>query len=176
MKKNYSLVQTMFYIVTALLIVQCIILSIKQDLRQIISTCVVVVGFIVLLVLLLILKGEVNKIIYEYEKEDDDFVIRLLEYDDYQYVRELLCETPLSNTEEEVKILKDYDAITADLVRTPYHYIVFNKDQAILIFYVKSENNKDDIKLLNNNEEFKEKIISLINEAASKRKRELNLN
>ena len=175
MKKNYSLVQTIFFIVSALLIVQCIILSMKQDLRQIIGTCVVVVGFIVLLVLLLLLKGEVNKIIYEYENEDDDLSIRLLEYDDYQSVRELLCETPLSNTEDEVKLLQEYDTITTDLVRHPYHYIVFIKDQAVLLFHVKTDKNKDEITFLNEEESIKEKVVGLINEAATRKKRDLRL-
>ena len=176
MKKNYSLVQTMFYIVTALLVIQCIILSIKQDVRQIISTCIVVAGFITLLVLLIILKKEVNKIIYEYENEDDELSIRLLEYDDYQNVRALLCDTPLSNSEEEVEILHEHDLKTTDLVRTPYHYIALIKDTAVSIFHVKTDKETDEVTFLNVDTNHNERIVSLIKEAGAKRKRNLKIN
>ena len=173
MKKSYNLVKTMFFLVSILLIFQIIILTIKAELRQIISACIVVVGFVIVTVLMLILKGEVSKIIYEYENEDDVFNIRLLEYTDYQYVRTLLCDTPLSNSEQEVAILNEYELQTIDLVRTNYHYIAFDKDVAVALFYVKSDQLKDSVSFLHLNKDYKEKILSLLETSAKKHKKEL---
>ena len=173
MKKNYNLVKTMFFLVLILLVFQIIILTIKAELRQIISACIVVIGFIVVTILMIILKCEVSKIIYEYENEDDVFSIRLLEYTDYQYVRTLLCETPLSNSEQEVAILNEYELQTVDLVRTNYHYIAFDKDVAVALFYVKSDQAKDSVSFLHVNEEYKEKLLSLLKSSAEKHKKVL---
>ena len=108
MKKHYSLVKGLFFIVSALLVFQIIILSMKIDLRRIITTAIVVIGFIATFIIMLILRKEASKIIYEYEDEDGNnpLVIRLLDYDDYQHVRVLLCDKPISNSQEEVEILK----------------------------------------------------------------------
>jgi hypothetical protein len=70
MKKHYSLVKTLFFIVSALLVFQIIILSMKVDLRRIITTAIVVIGFIATFIITLILRKEASKIIYEYEDED----------------------------------------------------------------------------------------------------------
>ena len=58
------------------------------------------------------------------------------------------CEKPISNSQEEVELLKEYDKITVDLIRTHYHYIVFDKDTPITIFHVSSEDKKDTINFL----------------------------
>ena len=124
---------------------------------------------------MIILKREVGKIIYEYEDEENNYQIRLLEYDDYQHVRELMCEKELSNSQEEVDLLKEYDTITTDLIRTPYHYIVFDKENPIDIIYIQFEQKKDIATfkaLKNNNRDDVKKIISTI---AFEKNRELEI-
>ena len=177
MKKHYSLVKGLFFIVSALLVFQIIILSMKIDLRRIITTAIVVIGFIATFIIMLILRKEASKIIYEYEDEDGNnpLVIRLLDYDDYQHVRVLLCDKPISNSQEEVEILKEYDQITVDLIRTHYHYIVFNKETPITIFHVTSENKKDSIKCLTSKDDINPEIINLLKEKAAENNREINI-
>lgn len=177
MKKHYSLVKGLFFIVSALLIIQIIILSMKVDLRRIITTSIVVLGFIATSIILIILRGEARKIIYEFEDEEDEssLHIRLLDYDDYQHVRVLLCEKPISNSQEEVELLKEYDKITVDLIRTHYHYIVFDKDTPITIFHVSSEDKKDTINFLTSKADINPEVISLLKEKATQNNREINI-
>ena len=175
MKKHYSLVKAIFFIVSALLVFQIIILSIKVDLRRIITTSIVVLGFIITLVIMLILRKEASKIVYEYEDEDgkNPLVIRLLDYDDYQHVRVLLCDKPVSNSQEEVDLLKEYDQITVDLIRTHYHYIVFNKDTPVALFHVLTEGKKDTIKFLTSTSD--KNIVDFLKETALKNDRDINI-
>ena len=175
MKKHYSLVKAIFFIVSALLVFQIIILSMKVDLRRIITTSIVVLGFITTLVIMLILRKETSKIVYEYEDEDgkNPLVIRLLDYDDYQHVRVLLCDKPVSNSQEEVDLLKEYDQITVDLIRTHYHYIVFNKDTPIALFHVLTEGKKDTIKFLTSTSD--KNIVDFLKETALKNDRDINI-
>ena len=176
MKKHYSLVKGLFFIVSALLVFQIIILSMKIDLRRIITTAIVVIGFIATFIIMLILRKEASKIIYEYEDEDGNnpLVIRLLDYDDYQHVRVLLCDKPISNSQEEVEILKEYDKITVDLIRTHYHYIVFDKETPIAIFHVSSEGKKDTISYLSSINNSNKEIIDFLKETAVKNDRDLS--
>lgn len=178
MKKHYSLVKGLFFIVSALLIIQIIILSMKVDLRRIITTSIVVLGFIATFIILIILRGEARKIIYEFEDEEDEssLHIRLLDYDDYQHVRVLLCEKEISNSSEEVELLKEYDTKTVDLIRTHYHYIVFDKETPIAIFYVLTNDKKDTITFLSKQDNKKEEIIKLLSKAALKYNREIDIN
>ena len=175
MKKHYSLVKAIFFIVSALLVFQIIILSMKVDLRRIITTSIVVLGFIITLVIMLILRKEASKIVYEYEDEDgkNPLVIRLLDYDDYQHVRVLLCDKPVSNSQEEVDLLKEYDQITVDLIRTHYHYIVFNKDTPVALFHVLTEGKKDTIKFLTSTSD--KNIVDFLKETALKNDRDINI-
>ena len=175
MKKHYSLVKAIFFIVSALLVFQIIILSMKVDLRRIITTSIVVLGFITTLVIMLILRKEASKIVYEYEDEDgkNPLVIRLLDYDDYQHVRVLLCDKPVSNSQEEVDLLKEYDQITVDLIRTHYHYIVFNKETPIALFHVLTEGKKDTIKFLTSTSD--KNIVDFLKETALKNDRDINI-
>ena len=177
MKKHYSLVKALFFIVSALLVFQIIILSMKVDLRRIITTAIVVIGFVITFIIMFILQKEVSKIIYEFEDEDGNnpLTIRLLDYDDYQHVRVLLCEKPISNSQEEVELLKEYDQVTVDLIRTHYHYIVFNKETPITIFHVSSEDKKDTIKFLTSKDDINPEIISLLKEKATQNNREINI-
>lgn len=175
MKKHYSLVKAIFFIVSALLVFQIIILSMKVDLRRIVTTSIVVLGFIITLVIMLTLRKEASKIVYEYEDEDgkNPLVIRLLDYDDYQHVRVLLCDKPVSNSQEEVDLLKEYDQITVDLIRTHYHYIVFNKDTPVALFHVLTEGKKDTIKFLTSTSD--KNIVDFLKETALKNDRDINI-
>lgn len=146
MKKQFSVIKSMLGLVTLLLVVQIILLVIEFDIKRIILSCIVLLGFIANLVFYIVAKIEVNKIIFE---EDGDLSIRLVDEDDYQLVRVLLDETPLENSPEECKRLSYYQSIVIDYTRLHYHYIVFDKDEAIGIFYAKNNNNLIEIEFKN---------------------------
>ena len=65
----------------------------------------------------------------------------MIEEDDYQLVRQLLDSSKLDNSPEEAKKLEEYKKITVDFIRLHYHYIVFDKNDVIGIFYAKKEKN-----------------------------------
>lgn len=140
MKKQLSLVKGLLIFVFIISILQTIMLIIEPDTKHIILSVVVYLGLILVLIFYLICFFEVKKIIFE---TDNQYTIRLIEEDDYQLVRQLLDSSKLDNSPEEANKLEEYKKITIDFIRLHYHYIVFDKNDVLGIFYAKKE--KDNI-------------------------------
>ena len=138
MKKQLSLVKGLLIFVFILSILQTIMLIIEPDTKHIILSVVVYLGLLLILIFYLICLFEVKKIIFE---TNNQYNIRLIEEDDYQLVRQLLDSSKLDNSPEEAKKLEEYKKITVDFIRLHYHYIVFDKNDVISIFYAKKEKN-----------------------------------
>lgn len=138
MKKQLSLVKGLLIFVFILSILQTIMLIIEPDTKHIILSVVVYLGLLLILIFYLICFFEVKKIIFE---TNNQYNIRLIEEDDYQLVRQLLDSSKLDNSPEEAKKLEEYKKITIDFIRLHYHYIVFDKNDVICIFYAKKKKN-----------------------------------
>lgn len=136
MKKQLSLVKGLLIFVFILSILQTIMLIIEPDTKHIVLSVVVYLGLILVLIFYLICFLEVKKIIFE---TDNQYNIRLIEEDDYQLVRQLLDSSKLDNSPEEANKLEEYKKITIDFIRLHYHYIVFDKNDVLGIFYAKKE-------------------------------------
>lgn len=170
MKRTYEMLRNLLILVSALMALQIVLLIIGPDLKHIIFTCIAAVGFITIIVLFVIARLEINKIIFE--NKDEEYEIRVVDYDDYQLIRELLCEEPLSNSEKEVELLNEYEKITADLVRIRYHYVVFHNEKIIGLFYSKYNENKFVIEFKKIEE--KEKIKELLLTISSKKNKNVD--
>lgn len=151
MRKQLELIKKLLIIVIMLTIFQLMLLLIAPDLKHIILTSVVVLGLALIIIFYIITKKEVNNIIFE--NENDQYKIRLVEYDDFIKIRELVDTTPLENTEEEKQRLEEFEAITVDYVRTKYHYLILINDVACALFYAKKENGNWSIKIINTTED-----------------------
>ena len=138
MKKQLSLVKGLLIFVFILSILQTIMLIIEPDTKHIILSVVVYLGLLLILIFYLICFFEVKKIIFE---ANNQYNIRLIEEDDYQLVRQLLDSSKLDNSPEEAKKLEEYKKITIDFIRLHYHYIVFDNNDVIGIFYAKKKKN-----------------------------------
>lgn len=146
MKKQLSLVKGLLIFVFILSILQTIMLIIEPDTKHIILSVVVYLGLLLILIFYLICLFEVKKIIFE---TNNQYNIRLIEEDDYQLVRQLLDSSKLDNSPEEAKKLEEYKKITVDFIRLHYHYIVFDKNDVIGIFYAKKKKNTISIEFKN---------------------------
>lgn len=160
MKKQYKLTKALFIFVIILSVFQTIMLCIEPDLKHIILSCVVYAGTLLVGLFYLICYFEIKKIIFETE---DNFKIRLVEEDDYQLVRQLLDPSELQNSPEEVEKLEEYKKITIDYIRLHYHYIVFDDNDVLGIFYARKEKDTFYIEFINSfdNEKVKQILISL---------------
>lgn len=154
MKKQLDIIKMMLIITGILAIVETLFLIIEHDLKHIILSIVVYIGVILIILMYFICLKEVKKIIFE--TKDDNYEIRLINYDDYQTIRALLDEHNLENTPEEVKRLEEYKMITIDFTRIPYHYIVFSSQKAVGVFYASNKKEQIDIEFKN---KFSEKEI-----------------
>ena len=159
MKKQLDLIKKLLIVVILLSIFQVILLCVAPDIKHIILTSIVGVCLVLIIIFYIITKIEVNKIVFESESEE--YKVRLIEYDDFIKVRELMDEAPLENTEEEKQRLEEYEAITVDYVRIKFHYIVFKKEEVVSIFHAKKEKDNWKIKILKTSED-KEKIKDII--------------
>ena len=101
MRKQLNLIKKLMIVVALLAVFQVILLSIAPDTKHIILTSIVGAGLILIVIFYIITKLEVNKIVFESQSEE--YKTRLVEYDDFIKVRELMDEAPLENTEEEIR-------------------------------------------------------------------------
>ena len=88
---------------------------------------------------------------------------------DFQYVRNLLDDTPLENSPEEIKKLNEYQQITIDYTRIDYHYIVFKNDKIICIFQSEIKDNTSIITFKNKFEEIAE-VSNILKEISASKK------
>ena len=159
MRKQLNLIKKLMIVVALLAVFQVILLSIAPDTKHIILTSIVGAGLILIVIFYIITKLEVNKIVFESQSEE--YKTRLVEYDDFIKVRELMDEAPLENTEEEKLRLEEYEAITVDFVRIKYHYIVFKGEEAVALFHSKKEKDNWIIKIIKTKED-EEKLKEII--------------
>ena len=152
MKKQLSVIKIMLIIVAILSIIQIVFLIIEPDLKHIILSVIVIIGLCLIIALYIICKLEIQKIKFEFVQ--DDYKVRLIDEDDYQYVRILLDNSQLENSLEESKKLEEYKKITIDFTRIHYHYIVFKNDELICVFQDTLKNSESFIEFKN---EFPEK-------------------
>lgn len=171
MRKNYHFVKKIFIVTTILMILELILLIMEPDTKHIALSCVVAAGWIMVLIIMLVLFFETRKCIYECQ--DENYCVRLVEYDDYQLIRTLSDDTPLSNSIEEVKLLQEYEQITTDYVRIRYHYLVLKGQDPICVFYAKRDNKIDRISFCACQQGMEEEIKHLIAHQAEKHHKEI---
>ena len=112
MKKQFELVRSILIICIILTIIEGILLGLTLDLKHIILTCVVLAFDIGIVILYFISASEVKKNILE--GNDEVYSSRLVDYDDYQLIRNFLDTREMSNSKEEITILDEYEKMTVD--------------------------------------------------------------
>lgn len=168
MKRQYEIVKKITIVSLILGIIQILLLWIEPDLKHIILTSIVLGLIVILFIFILILKFELKKIFLEGSNEI--FTSRLVDYDDFQIIRQFMSDKPLSNSVEEVNELREYEKITTDYVRMHYHYLIFKDDILVAILYAKydKKNKITKITFLKVVEDYKDDIQLYIDELSSK--------
>lgn len=162
MKRQFQFVKNIMIICLVLCAFELILLCLEPDLKHIIFTIVCLAGLIFVVALFFIYRAEVKKIIFE--EQFDNYCIRLIEYDDYQNIRLLFDDTPISNTIEEATLLEEYEAQTIDMIRIRYHYVIIKDDVFIGVIYSKVDKENayvELIKLKEDEEAIKNHLIAI---------------
>ena len=171
-KRNYEIIRTIMILISVLTIFQTLFLIIKPDTLRIILSIVVYISLIVVIVMFAIAKNDLKKVIYE--GEFNNYQIRLVEDDDFQYVRTLLDSTPLENSPEEIAKLNEYQKVTIDFTRIDYHYIVFKDDNIICIFQSEIKDNISKISFKNKFDELNE-VVNVLKDVSTSKKYEMTI-
>lgn len=159
MKKQFELVRNILIICIILTIIEGILLGLTLDLKHIILTCVVLAFDIGIVILYFISASEVKKNILE--GNDEVYSSRLVDYDDYQLIRNFLDTREMSNSKEEITILDEYEKMTVDFVRLHFHYLVFKEEELCAVVYcqkIKDKKNSYTVKFVKIKDELKEEI------------------
>lgn len=170
-KRNYEVIKMILILISILTVLQTVFLCIKPDTLRIILSIVVYVCLIAVIVMFIISKKDLKRVIFD--GSFDEYKIRLVEDDDFQYVRLLLDSSPLENTPEEIAKLNEYQKITIDFTRIDYHYIVIKNDTLVCIFHSSMEGNKATISFKNEFEDLN-KVKEILNNIASSKQYEIN--
>lgn len=171
-KRNYEIIRTIMILISVLTVFQTLFLIIKPDTLRIILSIVVYISLIVVIVMFAIAKNDLKKVIYE--GEFNNYQIRLVEDDDFQYVRTLLDSTPLENSPEEIAKLNEYQKVTIDFTRIDYHYIVFKDDNIICIFQSEIKDNISKISFKNKFDELNE-VVNVLKDVSTSKKYEMTI-
>lgn len=173
MKKQFELIRNLFILVTVLAVLQGVLLYLEPDIKHVVFACIVGVGWVLLAVCFGIMLKEKGKILYEHA--DEHLQIRLIEYDDFQHVRNLACDRPLTNSQEEVKLLQEYEAVTTDYVRIRYHYIAFFDGSPCAVIFDDTKNDSGEVRVMYAPEALQPRIRDTLSEAAKKRKKTIRV-
>lgn len=173
MKDTYKIIKGCLIASFIMLCIELIFLSMHQGLRQIILSSIIGGLFLIILIMYFIIKHEVKKIIFEGVKGDIN--VRLIDYDDYPLLRNLLNDKETSNTEEEATLLKDFEMMTTDFCRIHYHYLVFKGDELKSIVYVYQDKASKDLhlKMINSSNDFDQETIAYFKEVSDNHKKHL---
>ena len=98
--------------------------------------------FLILGCFIYVLKEEKNELV---DFEDGDYRFLVCDRDYSQDLRMLMDKTPISNTEEEAKLLEKYEEIAINYERTHCCYLVYRKEELIALIKVNRDLKNEEV-------------------------------
>lgn len=143
MKKRSRMLLTLNVISFCIVLFCLVMFLLKIDaINRLIGLVLSLICFVLIfLCFIYVYKEEKNELV---NFDADDYKFLVFDRDYSQDLRMLMDKTPISNTEEEAKLLEKYEEIAVDYERTHSCYIVYLKEEPVaLIKVIRNIKNKE---------------------------------